>query len=73
MTQSEILKLAIELLTGSKPARACEGVKKVNLMSEIGDIYWIPDEGRMRTAKKLVEKGYLEIEQMKDYLVGDWN
>lgn len=70
MTRNNFLKLAIDLLSGPK---ARFRMNKVNLVSEIEDIYWVPDVRRVETAKKLVEEGYLEIEQMKDYLAGDWN
>ena len=56
-----------------RPKRVISGLERLNVTPEIGGITWIPDENRIETAKKLVSEGYLGIEEMKDYLAGDFN
>lgn len=56
-----------------RPKSPISGTKRLNVASEIGGITWIPDENRIETAKRLVSEGYFGIEEMKDYLMGDWN
>ena len=87
MTHDQFLKVAFALLESmrtrnnrrvariglKRPKRPFLEVKRDNLGSDIGGVYWLPDEVRLETAKRLVNEGLLEVEDMKDYLAGDWN